>query len=53
MSGWETECFSFWWIFPLAMFLLCVLLMRGKRIPMICGFGRENRDDEIDRYSDC
>lgn len=30
---------SFWWIFPLVMIVLCFLMMRGGRGPMMCGFG--------------
>ena len=38
MAGWEF-CGGFWWIFPLVMIVLCFLMMRGRRGPMMCGPG--------------
>ena len=45
MMGWEIESLSFWWVFPLAMFILCIFMMRGRKGPMTCGFGtaKDNR----------
>ena len=39
MCGSEFCDFSYWWIFPLVMMILCLLVMRGRRGSMICGFG--------------
>jgi len=39
--------FSYWWIFPIVMMVLCFLVMRGRRWPMRCGFGFR----DIDRQS--
>ena len=38
MTAWEFFG-SLWWIFPLVMIVLCFLMMRGRRGPMMCGFG--------------
>ncbi|MBW1862404.1 MAG: SHOCT domain-containing protein [Deltaproteobacteria bacterium] len=52
MTGWESESFSFWWIFPLAMFILCIFMMRKKKIPLMCGFGSAEGNDQSDSGSD-
>ncbi len=52
MTGWEYESFSFWWIFPLAMFILCIFMMRGKKLRMMCGFGSAKANDQSDSGSD-
>ena len=28
--------FSYWWVFPIVMMVLCFLMMRGRRWRMIC-----------------
>lgn len=38
MFGQEFCTFSFWWIFPIIMMVLCFFMMRGRRGPMMCGF---------------
>ena len=35
----DLTCFSFWWIIPLIMMVLCFFMMRGRRGAMMCGFG--------------
>lgn len=52
MTGWENESFSFWWVFPLAMFILCILMMRRKKGPMMCGFGSSEAKDQNLKDSD-
>ena len=52
MNGWETETFSFWWIFPLAMCILCFLMMRGKKIARLCTFGSAEGNDTSENGSD-
>lgn len=37
MSGVEFNGFSLWWIFPLAMIVLCFLMMRGRMGCMMGG----------------
>ena len=32
-------CGGFWWIFPLVMIVLCFFMVRGRRWPMMFGFG--------------
>jgi len=46
MIGHE-HCIGFWWIFPLVMIVLCFFWMRGRRWPMMCGFG--SRWADLDR----
>jgi len=31
--------FSFWWIIPIIMMILCFLMMRGRKGSVMCGFG--------------
>ena len=40
----EVSNFSLWWIFPLVMIVLCVLMMRGRKGSMMCGFGTVKED---------
>ncbi len=35
--------FSFWWLIPLAMMVLCFFMMRGRKGAMMCGFGSHNQ----------
>ena len=39
MIGWDSICFSFWWVFPLVMLIFCIFMMRGKKFPMMCRLG--------------
>ena len=39
MFGSELCAFSFWWIVPIVMMILCFLMMRGRRGTMMSGFG--------------
>jgi uncharacterized membrane protein len=41
MSGSE---FSFWWIFPVLMIILCFIMMRRRTGSMMCGFGPRSTD---------
>jgi uncharacterized membrane protein len=52
MTGWENESLSFWWIFPLAMFILCIFMMRRKKAPMMCGFGSNEAKNQSHEDSD-
>lgn len=52
MSGWESESFSFRWIVLLVMFILCIFMMRGKKAPMMCGFGYSEAKDQNHSDSD-
>lgn len=45
MLGSEFCSFSYWWLFPLVMIILCFLMMRSQRGKMICGFGSRKRND--------
>jgi len=48
MYGTEFCNFSFWWIFPLMMIAMCFFMwffmMRGRKGPMMCGFGSHDTD---------
>ncbi len=44
MYGSELCAFSLWWIFPVAMMLLCFFMMRGRRGTMMSGFDCCGRD---------
>ena len=44
MYGSEWHAFSFWWIFPVVMMVLCFFMMRGRRGAMMCGFGSRGRE---------
>ena len=39
MCGSELCAFSFWWIVPVVMMILCFFMMRGRRGTMMSGFG--------------
>ena len=52
MYGSELSNFSFWWVFPVLMMILCFLMMRGRRGSMMCGFGSRGIDSEQTRVSD-
>lgn len=45
MFGSEFCNFSFWWIFPLLMIILCFIMMRGRKGSMMCGFGSHSADN--------
>ena len=36
--------FSFWWLIPVAMMILCFFMMRGRKGSMMCGFGPHDKD---------
>lgn len=44
MFGSEQVHFHFWWLFPLAMFVLCFLAMWGRRGSAWCQFDRGGWD---------
>ena len=44
MYGSELCAFSFWWIVPIVMMILCFFMMRGRRGTMMSGFGCCGRD---------
>ena len=52
MIGSDTFFFSFWWVFPLLMFIVCIFMMRGKKTPMMCGFGSRDTDNRKINISD-
>jgi uncharacterized membrane protein len=52
MSGTEFFLFPHWWLFPLAMFILCFLVMRGRRGSVMCSFGSRRTDHHKVRDSD-
>ena len=52
MYGSELSNFSFWWIVPILMMVLCFLMMRGRRGSMMCGFGSRSTDSQQNRASD-
>ena len=43
--------FSYWWIFPIVMMILCFFIMKGRRWTMMCGFGRRDADNHQSRGS--
>jgi putative membrane protein len=50
MVGTEFTCFSYWWIFPVVLIILCFIMMiggRGSFMPCGCGFGRTRRRPPI------
>ena len=49
MYGSELSNFSFWWIFPILMMILCFLMMRGRRGSMMCGFGSRGIESQQNR----
>lgn len=52
MYGSELSNFSFWWIVPILMMILCFLMMRGRRGSMMCGFGSRGIDSQQSGASD-
>lgn len=44
--------FSYWWIFPVVMMILCFFMMNGRRWAMMCRLGRRNTDNHQTRGSD-
>ncbi len=52
MYAFETSNFSFWWIVPIVMMILCFLMMRGRRGSMMCGFGSRDIDSQQIKISD-
>ena len=52
MFGPEQCGFSFWWIVPVLMMLLCFFMIRGGRRSMMCGFGTRRGSIRQQRSSD-
>ena len=52
MFGSELTCNSYWWIFPIFMMILCFFMIRGRRWPMMCCFGRRDIDYHQTKDSD-
>ena len=52
MYGTEFTCFSFWWIIPIFMMILCFFMMRGRWGSTMCGFGPRNFDNTQAKGSD-
>ena len=48
----ELSTFSFWWLIPIGIMILCFLMMRGRRGTMMCGFGSRDIDGIQTRDSD-
>lgn len=46
MYGSEFCDFSFWWIFPVIMMILCFVMMRRRTGSMMCGFGPRSRESQ-------
>jgi len=44
MYGSEFFSSSLWWICPILMIAMCFFMMRGRRDPMMCGFGPRDKD---------
>ena len=44
MFGAGFSNFSFWWFVPVAMMVLCFLMMRGRKGPTICRFSSHLRE---------
>jgi putative membrane protein len=45
MLGSEFYNFPYWLLFPFVMIILCFLVMRGRRVSMMCGFGSRGTDN--------
>jgi uncharacterized membrane protein len=52
MYGSEFCDFSFWWIFPVLMVILCFVMMRRRKGSMMCGFGSCGTESDRLRASD-
>ena len=52
MYGSELGHFSFWWIIPIVMIIVCYLMMRGRRGPMICRPWFRSIDHQRNRYKE-
>ena len=48
----EVFDFSFWWICPLVMIILCFFMVRGRKSLMMCGFGSRDRKRYLTEPSD-
>lgn len=44
--------YSFWWIVPIFMMILCFFMMRGRRGSRMCGFGPRDIDNHQTKGSD-
>ncbi len=49
----DLSCFSFWWIIPIFLVIMCFFMIRSRRGSMICGFGSRNIGDDqtMDSYT--
>ena len=52
MYALEASNFSYWWIVPIVMMILCFLMMRGRMGRMMCGFGPRGINNNQTRKSD-
>ena len=52
MYGSVLSNFSYWWIVPILMMVLCFLMMRGRRGSMMCGCGSRDIDNQQTRVPD-
>ena len=52
MDGSVLTNFSFWWIIPILMMILCFFMMKGRRGSMMCGFGSRGIDNQETRAQD-
>jgi len=52
MYGSELTCYSFWWIVPILLMIMCFFIMRSRRGSMICGFGSRDIDNYQTKGSD-
>lgn len=52
MFGTEFCNFSFVWLIPVAMMVLCFFMMRGRKGSRMCGFGSHNNGSQSISPSD-
>jgi putative membrane protein len=52
MYGSSPTYYSLWWIVPVIMMVICILMMRGRRGSMMCGFGHGSNDKHQSRSSE-
>jgi len=52
MYGLELSGFSWWWIVPIIMMILCIFMMKGRRGSMMCGFGSRAVDGQQTEVAD-
>ena len=44
--------FSFWWLIPVVMMVMCFFMMRGRKGSMMCGFGNHDEGNKQVNISD-